>query len=51
MNNFQNNILSPITNLPNIEFISSPIITDNKFAKVAFCKAPEGTFVELVEEL
>tara|TARA_B100001029_G_C15025945_1_gene433643 strand:+ start:103 stop:534 length:432 start_codon:yes stop_codon:yes gene_type:complete len=35
----------------NIEFISSPIITDNKFAKVAFCKAPEGTFVELVEEL
>ena len=35
----------------NIEFISRPIITDNKFAKVAFCKAPEGTFVELVEEL
>ena len=35
----------------NIEFISSPIITDNKFAKVAFCKAPEGTFVVLVEEL
>ena len=35
----------------NIEFISSPIITDNKFAKVAFCKAPEGTFIELVEEL
>lgn len=35
----------------NIEFISSPIITNDKFAKVAFCKAPEGTFIELVEEL
>jgi len=35
----------------NIEFISSPTVTNNKFAKVAFCKAPEGTFIELVEEL
>ena len=35
----------------NIEFISSPTITSDKFAKVAFCKAPEGTFIELVEEL
>jgi len=35
----------------NIEFISSPTITNDKFAKVAFCKAPEGTFIELVEEL
>jgi len=35
----------------NIEFISSPIITNDKFAKVAFCKAPEGTFIELVEEI
>ena len=35
----------------NIKFISSPQITSDKFAKVAFCIAPEGTFIELVEEL
>jgi len=35
----------------NIEFISPPQLTPDGFAKVAFCKAPEGTYVELVQEL
>jgi catechol 2,3-dioxygenase-like lactoylglutathione lyase family enzyme len=35
----------------NIYFLSGPTITPDKKAKVAFCKAPEGTFIELVEEL
>jgi catechol 2,3-dioxygenase-like lactoylglutathione lyase family enzyme len=34
-----------------IEFISTPQVSPDGFAKVAFCKAPEGTFVELVQEL
>jgi len=34
-----------------IEFISTPQISPDGFARVAFCKAPEGTFVELVQEL
>ena len=34
-----------------IKFISAPQITADKFAKVAFCIAPEGTFIELVQEL
>ncbi len=34
-----------------IEFISTPQVSPNGFAKVVFCKAPEGTFVELVQEL
>jgi predicted enzyme related to lactoylglutathione lyase len=34
-----------------IKFISPPQITADKFAKVAFCIAPEGTFIELVQEL
>ena len=35
----------------NICFISSPVISSDGLAKVAFCKAPEGTFIELVQEL
>lgn len=34
-----------------IEFISPPEISPDGYAKVAFCKAPEGTYVELVELL
>ena len=34
-----------------IKFIYPPQITADKFAKVAFCIAPEGTFIELVQEL
>ena len=35
----------------NIEFISKPKISPDGYAKVVFCKAPEGTFIELVEVL
>jgi len=35
----------------NIEFISKPKISKDGFAKVAFCKAPEDIFIELVEVL
>lgn len=34
-----------------VEFISEPAISPDGYAKVAFCRAPEGTFVELVEVL
>ena len=34
-----------------IEFISEPQVSPDGYAKVAFCKAPEGTFLELVEVL
>jgi hypothetical protein len=34
-----------------IEFISGPKMSADGNAKVAFCKAPEGTFIELVEQL
>jgi catechol 2,3-dioxygenase-like lactoylglutathione lyase family enzyme len=34
-----------------IEFISEPKVSPNGFAKVAFCIAPEGTYIELVELL
>jgi len=34
-----------------IEFLSPPLISPNGFAKLAFCKAPEGTFIEIVQEL
>jgi len=33
------------------EFSSSPQISPDGYAKVAFCRAPEGTLVELVEVL
>jgi len=32
-----------------VEFISSPRLSDDGGATVAFCRAPEGTFIELVE--
>ena len=35
----------------NIEFINKPIITLDNKAKVAFCKDPNGCFIELVELL
>ena len=34
-----------------VSFISSPQRSSDGYAKVAFCIAPEGTFVELVEVL
>ena len=34
-----------------IEFNSAPQLTPDGYAKVTFCKAPEGTLIELVEEL
>ena len=34
-----------------IKFISEPKISPDGFAKVAFCSAPEGTYIELVELL
>jgi len=34
-----------------IEFISSPKASKDGCVKVAFCRAPEGTFIELVELL
>lgn len=34
-----------------VEFISDPAVSPDGYAKVAFCRAPEGTFVELVEIL
>jgi catechol 2,3-dioxygenase-like lactoylglutathione lyase family enzyme len=32
-----------------VSFISSPRLSDDGGATVAFCRAPEGTFIELVE--
>ena len=34
-----------------IGFLSEPKVSPDAYAKVVFCKAPEGTFVELVEVL
>ena len=34
-----------------IRFVNPPSLSENGLAKVAFCKDPEGTFIELVEEL
>jgi catechol 2,3-dioxygenase-like lactoylglutathione lyase family enzyme len=34
-----------------IKFISPPQISPDGYAKVAFCKAPEGTYIEIVEVL
>lgn len=34
-----------------IKFISSPKVSPDSYAKVAFCRAPEGTYIELVELL
>ena len=32
-----------------VSFVSSPRLSDDGGATVAFCRAPEGTFIELVE--
>lgn len=32
-------------------FLSSPQVSPDGYAKVAFCRAPEGTYIELVELL
>ena len=37
--------------LDGITFISPPAIPPDVYAKVAFCRAPEGTYIELVELL
>ena len=34
-----------------VDFISPPIQSPDGLVKVAFCQAPEGTYVELVEQL
>lgn len=34
-----------------INFISKPYVSPDGYAKVAFCIAPEGTYIELVELL
>ena len=34
-----------------IDFVSEPQVSPDNFAKVAFCRAPEGTYIELVELL
>jgi glyoxylase I family protein len=34
-----------------ISFISAPVVSADGKAKVAFCRDPEGNFLELVEEL
>ena len=34
-----------------IQFSSPPQLSPDGYAKVAFCRAPEGTFIELVEVL
>ena len=34
-----------------IEFISTPKVSEDGNVKVVFCKAPEGTYIELVELL
>ncbi len=34
-----------------VAFNSAPQVSPDRYAKVAFCRAPEGTFIELVEVL
>ena len=34
-----------------IEFVNPPHLSSNGLAKVAFCKDPDGLYVELVEEI
>lgn len=34
-----------------VEFLSSPQISPDNYAKVAFCKDPDGVYIELVEVL
>lgn len=35
----------------NIKFVGQPVVTENKYAKVAFCQDPEGNYLELTEVL
>ena len=34
-----------------VEFVSTPKVSEDGSVKVVFCKAPEGTYIELVELL
>ena len=34
-----------------VEFVSEPQFSPDGFARVVFCKDPDGTFIELVEEI
>lgn len=34
-----------------VAFLSSPQVSSDGLARVAFCQAPEGTYIELVEEI
>jgi extradiol dioxygenase family protein len=34
-----------------IEFVHAPQVSPNGKVKVAFCRDPDGTFIEMVEEL
>ena len=34
-----------------VEFVSEPQFSPDGFARVVFCKDPDGTFIELVEEV
>ncbi|WP_020589350.1 VOC family protein [Desulfobacter curvatus] len=34
-----------------VDFISAPEVSPDGYAKVSFCRAPEGTYIELVELL
>ena len=48
-----NNLDSEYVRLSNegVLFNSAPQLSPDGYAKVAFCRAPEGTFIELVEVL
>ena len=35
----------------NVQFLSEPTNSPDKYARVAFCRAPEGTYIEMVELL
>jgi|TARA_B100000900_G_C20553408_1_gene705717 catechol 2,3-dioxygenase-like lactoylglutathione lyase family enzyme len=37
--------------LTGVEFVSEPQYSPDGFARVVFCKDPDGTFIELVEEI
>ena len=34
-----------------VEFLSEPVNSPDDYARVAFCRAPEGTYIEMVELL
>ncbi|MDG1156227.1 MAG: VOC family protein [Litorivicinaceae bacterium] len=35
----------------NVQFLSKPTNSPDNYARVAFCRAPEGTYIEMVELL